>query len=204
MTFETIWGQCYCKYWFFTIHSFISHCRLLLGRNRKLHIQTTTHSSCWFPFRFNHATWCSMTVSYVETRTHRGRKKIREGRAFLRRMWHAKALFWERGVMSSLPLLSLCFKSSPVEQWRVSTVPYGPPPQSCSPMPPLLLQKKKPQWWKASTDMPSHATGELLTDCSCRLSQPKQQCVTININTIRRQESKLIIEPLCFGQKRRI
>lgn len=130
-------------------------------------------------------------------------KENEGGRASLRRTWHAKALFWEWGVTSSLPLLSLCFKSAPVEQRRVSTVPYAPPPQSCSPMPPLLLHKKTQQWWKASTDMLSHATRELLTDCSCRLPQPKQQCVTININIIRRQEPKLIIECLEFSVKKR-
>lgn len=48
---------------------------------------------------------------------------------------------------------------------------------------------------------------ELLTDCSCRLPQPKQQCVTININIIRRhvvrQDLKIIIKPFVYLVKKR-
>lgn len=129
--------------------------QILLECNHKLHIQTTPCSSCWFPFSIYHATWCSMTVSNVETRTQRDRgkkKEIREGEPLWGGTWCSETLFWELGVTSSLPLLSLCFKSAPMEQRRVLTMRFGPPPQSSSPMLPLLLHKKTQQWWKASID----------------------------------------------------
>lgn len=160
MPFETIWGQRYCKYWLFNSRLFISHCRF------SWNVITASYSDNALQFlliSIQHLS-CNMVQYDSQQRGNKGtetEKKNKGERASLRRTWCSEALFWESGVTSSLPLLSLCFKSAPMEQRRVSTMLYGPPPQPCSPIPPLLLHKKTQQWWKASTDTLSRATRAL-------------------------------------------